>query len=414
MKKIIVFAVIALLAACNPKSENKSLSELTAKRDSLQMVQADIEIQLNKIGLQIAELDSSINPNDLKLIKKITMQKNRIVGMEQKITALENQMTARNQKLLIPVEVKDIQPELFNHYIVTYGDVEAKNYALISPEMGGRIEKIYVSNGDYVNKGHLLVSLNTAAIDKQIEGLKGSLELATKTFSKLDTLYKQNIGSEIEYLTAKNTKDNLESQMESLQAQKRMAQIRAPFDGIVDKIFSKEGEIAGPSFPVIEFVNLKKLVIKAKVSESHINNVFKGETVEIRFNSLPGHIVKAQISQVSKVINTKSRTFGIEMEIDNPGDKIKPNMVSAIMISDLVVKDAFVVPSLAIRKDITGNFVYVVNNVNGANMVGKKYITTGLSYDDKTLVTNGLGARDRVIIKGFHLVSAGVEVNLIN
>jgi hypothetical protein len=89
-------------------------------------------------------------------------------------------------------------------------------------------------------------------------------------------------------------------------------------------------------------------------------------------------------------------------------------MVSAIMISDLVVKDAFVVPSLAIRKDITGNFVYVVNNVNGANMVGKKYITTGLSYDDKTLVTNGLGARDRVIIKGFHLVSAGVEVNLIN
>ncbi|MCK7530304.1 MAG: biotin/lipoyl-binding protein [Marinilabiliales bacterium] len=64
--------------------------------------------------------------------------------------------------MLIPVEVKDIQPELFNHYIVTYGDVEAKNYAMISPEMGGRIEKIYVSNGDYVSKGHLLVSLNTA------------------------------------------------------------------------------------------------------------------------------------------------------------------------------------------------------------------------------------------------------------
>jgi len=414
MKKIIVFAVIALLAACSQKTENKNLNELTSKRDSLQKVHSDIESQLNSIDLQIAELDSSINPNDLKLIKKITMQKNRIVGMEQKIIALENQMTARNQKLLIPVEVKEIQPELFNHYIVTYGDVEAKNYAMISPEMGGRIEKIYVSNGDYVSKGHLLVSLNTAAIDKQIEGLKGSLELATKTFSKLDTLYKQNIGSEIEYLTAKNTKDNLESQMESLQAQKRMAQIRAPFDGIVDRIFSKEGEIAGPSFPVIEFVNLKKLIVKARVSESHIDKVYKGENVEIRFNSLPGHVVKSPITQVSKVINTKSRTFGIEMEIDNPGDKIKPNMVSAIMISDLVVKDAFVVPSLAIRKDITGNFVSVVNKVNGADIVGKKYITTSLSYDDKTLVTNGLVDGDKVIVKGFHLVSAGIAVNLIN
>ncbi|MCK7530306.1 MAG: efflux RND transporter periplasmic adaptor subunit [Marinilabiliales bacterium] len=114
-------------------------------------------------------------------------------------------------------------------------------------------------------------------------------------------------------------------------------------------------------------------MLKARVSESYIDKVFKGENVEISFNSLPGHVVKAPITQVSKVINTKSRTFGIEMEIDNPGDKIKPNMVSAIMINDLVVKEAFVVPSLAIRKDITGNFVYVVNQENGANIVEKIY-----------------------------------------
>jgi len=362
----------------------------------------------------MAEIDSSINPNDLKLIKKITMQKNRIVGIETKITDLENQMTTREDKLLIPVEVKEIQPEVFNHYIVAYGDVEAKSYAMISPEMGGRIDKIYVSNGDYVNKGHLLVSLNTEAIDKQIEGLKGSLEFATKTFNKLDTLWKQNIGSEIEYLSAKNTKDNLESQMESLQAQKRMAQLRAPFDGIVNKIYPKVGEMAGPSFPVIEFVNLRNLIIKAQISESHIDKVAKGESVEVRFSSLPDHLVKTPITQVSKVINIKSRTFGIEMEIDNPGDKIKPNMVSSIMINDYNTKDALVVPSLAIRKDITGNFVYVVNQENNKNMVGKKYITTGLSYDDKTLVNSGLLPGDKVIVKGFHLVSAGIEVRLVN
>lgn len=413
MKKIIVFAVIAALAACSQKTENQTLAELTAKRDSLQNVQSDIDKQLNNIDYQIAELDSTINPNDLKLIKQITMQKNRIVGLEKKITDLENKMTARDQKVLIPVEVKEIQPEPFKHYIVTYGNVEAKNYAMISPEMGGRIEKIHVSRGDYVTKGLLLVSLNTAAIDKQIEGLKSSLDFATKTFNKLDTLRKQDIGSEIEYLNAKSTKDNLEAQMEALQAQKRMAQIRAPFDGIVDKIFQKEGEVAGPSFPVVEFVNLKNLIIKAKVAESHIDKVFKGEMVEISFNSLPGHVVKAPVSEVSKVINAKSRTFEIEMHIDNPGDKIKPNMVSAIMINDFASNEAFVVPSLAIRKDITGNYVYIVNVENNTNVVGKKYITAGLSYDDKTLVTDGLAVGDKVIIKGFHLVSPGINVNLV-
>ena len=142
MKKIIVFTVIAALAACSPKSKNETLAELTSKRDSLQKVYAEVKSQLNTIDMQMAEIDSSINPNDLKLIKKITMQKNRIVGIETKITDLENQMTTREDKLLIPVEVKEIQPEVFNHYIVAYGDVEAKSYAMISPEMGGRIEKV--------------------------------------------------------------------------------------------------------------------------------------------------------------------------------------------------------------------------------------------------------------------------------
>ena len=414
MKKIIVFTVIAALAACSPKSKNETLAELTAKRDSLQKAQSEISIQLNTIESQIAEIDSTINPNDIKLIKQITNQKNRIVSLEQKIAALENQMTARDQKLLIPVAVKEIQNETFAHYIIAHGDVEAKNSAMISPEMGGRIEKVLVKEGDLVTKGLLLVSLNTDAIDKQIEGLKSSLDFATKTFNKLDTLWNQNIGSEIDYLSAKNNKINLEAQMESLQAQKRMAQIRAPFDGIVNKIYSKQGEIAGPGFPVIEFVNLKKITIKANVSESYIDKISKGEPVELSFSSLPGYIVKTTILQVSKVINTNSRTFQIEMEIENPGDRIKPNMVSTIMISDFKSNDAFVVPSLAIRKDITGNFVYVVNTVNNNNIVGKKYITTSLSYDDKTQVIGGLVIGDKVIVKGYHLVSAGIEVNLVN
>jgi len=101
------------------------------------------------------------------------------------------------------------------------------------------------------------------------------------------------------------------------------------------------------------------------------------------------------------------------MEIDNPGDRIKPNMVSTILINDFTSNEAFVVPSLAIRKDITGNFVYIVNTQDNKHIVAKKYITTGLSYDDKTQVTAGLIRGDKVVVQGFHLVSAGVAVNLV-
>jgi len=413
MRKILVFMIIAVLTACSQPVGNETLAELTAKRDSLQSEEFKIEKELNSIDAQIAELDSTINPDDIKIIKLIALQKNKIVGVEAKIKALENKMTARDQRTLIPVAVKEIQNELFNHYIITYGEVKAKNYAMISPEMNGRIEKIYVSEGAKVKKGQLLVSLNTDAIEKQIKGVKSGLELATKTFNKLDTLWKQNIGSEIEYLSAKNNKEGLESQLAALNAQKRMAQIVAPFDGIVDQIFPKEGEIAGPGYPVIEFVNLNKLTIKADVSEAYIDKIKKGQIVELSYTSLPDYNKKTPIIRVSKVIASASRTFEIEMEVENPNERIKPNIVSTIKINDFTSNKAFVVPSLAVRKDITGNYVYVVNKENNKNIIAKKYIKTGLSFDENTLITSGLSLNDKVVVKGYHLVSSGVQVNVV-
>ena len=413
MKKTVILAIIVALAACSEQKGNKTLSELATKRDSLQKAQSDIEKQLNTIDYQIAELDSTINPNDITIIKQIAMQKNKIVSVESKIKLLENKMTAREHKTLIPVAVKEMQNETFNHYIITYGEVKAKNYAKISPEMNGRINKIHVSEGMQVKKGQLLVSLNTDAIEKQINGIKSGLELATLTFNKLDTLWKQNIGSEIEYLSAKNGKETLESQLDALYAQKRMSQIIAPFNGIVNKIFPKEGEIAGPGFPVIEFVNLNKLTIKADISESYLDKIKSGQIVELSFSALPEYIVKTPIVRISKIIESLSRTFEIEMEINNPDERIKPNIVSTIKINDFLSNKAFIIPSLAIRKDITGNYIYLVNKINDEHIVSKKYVITGLSYNENTMIIKGLELGDKVVVKGYHLVSAGVSVNVL-
>ena len=413
MRRTLIIAVIALLAACSQKTGNKTLDDLQSKRDSLQTLEFDIEKQLNTIDAKIEALDSTVNPDDKKIIKKIAQQKNKIVSIEAKIRELENQMTAREQKTLVPVSVKEIKPENFNHYIITYGEVKAKKYAMISPEMNGRIEKIHVSEGEYVQKGQLLVSLNTESIEKQINGVKSSLELAVKRFQKLDTLWKQNIGSEIEYLSAKNNKESLESQLASLRAQKRMSQISAPFNGIVNKIIPKEGELASPTMPVIEFVNLGRLTIKADVSETYIGKINKGQMVALTFSALPDLSIKTPVIRVSKVINAASRTFEIEMEIDNPEEKIKPNIVSTIKINDFSSDSAFVVPSLAVRKDVSGQYVYTVEQKDNKNIVTKKYVTTGLSYEEKTMIPEGLQKGENVVVKGYHLVSSGVEVNLV-
>lgn len=362
------------------------------------------------IAILFAACSSS---GDEAIKKQIIMKKQQIANIEQQITDLQKQLSDTVVKEnLVPVAVKEMKPEPFNHYFVVFGNVEADKYGNISPEMGGKVEKIHVQEGQEVKKGALLVTLNTDAIANQISGVKTNLEFAEKTFNKQKALWDQEIGSEIQYLQAKSAKEGLEAQLKALNAQMRMSQIRAPYSGIVNKIYPKKGEMAGPSFPVIEFVNLSNITVKAAVSEKYISKVNKGDLVHLTFSSLNDFKMDIPVDRVSKVINPKSRTFEIVLKLNNVNDIIKPNMVSSIRINDFSVDEALVVPSLIIKKDISGDYVYVAVKKDGKTTVEKRAVQIGMSYKDQSMITDGLSAGDNVIVKGYSLVSTGIPVSI--
>ncbi|MFO7657550.1 MAG: efflux RND transporter periplasmic adaptor subunit [Bacteroidales bacterium] len=351
---------------------------------------------------------------DDMLKKQIESKKAKIVKLESSIKILEKQLSDSAVKVnTIAVEIKEMNPEVFNHYITVFGNVEANQYAKISPEMNGQITRIHVDEGQRVAKGQLLVSLNTDVTESSINEVKTNLELAKTTYEKQKSLWDQGIGSEIQYLQAKAQKESAESRLNMLEAQIRMAQVRAPFEGLVDRIYPKVGDIAGPMSPVIEFVNLQKLTIKADVSEAYVEYVHPGEQVELTFSSLSDKMVSAVISRASKVINPTNRTFRIEVNINNPNEMIRPNMVSAIKINDFTSKDAFVVPSIVIKRDISGDYLYVASpNEKGDLVASKKYIKRGRAYEGTTRIIEGLAEGDKVITAGYNLVSTGTFVEV--
>src|SRR3989304_8856387 len=184
------------------------------------------------ILIAVIALTSCGGNTDEAIEKKIKSKQGQIARLEKQIRELKKQLSDTTEKTRsIPVNVKVIKEEKFDHYILVYGEVEAVNYANISPEIPGKIQIIHVQEGQKVNKGELLVSLNTEAIRNSIEQIKTNLEFAAQTFEKQENLWKQKIGSEIQYMQAKTTKESLEAQLKSLEAQLKMSQIRAPFDG---------------------------------------------------------------------------------------------------------------------------------------------------------------------------------------
>ncbi|MBI9067654.1 MAG: efflux RND transporter periplasmic adaptor subunit [Salinivirgaceae bacterium] len=351
--------------------------------------------------------------NDQAIKNKIIQKKQQIAKFEHEITALEKQLTDTTVlENLIPVSVKEIKPEAFNHYFVVFGNAEADEYGMISPEMNGKVEKIHVQEGQKVDKGTLLMTLNTAAIQQQINAMEANLELTNTSYNKQKALWDQKIGSEIQYLQAKAAKDGLEAQLQALKAQLYMSQIRAPYSGIVNKIYPKVGEMASPQFPAIEFVNLSNITVRTNISEKYISKVHKGQMVDLSFSALPDFNEQIVINRVSNVINSKSRTFEVELQLKNENDQIKPNLVSTIRINDFSTNDAFVIPSLVIKKDISNDYVYVVTNKKGKSIVEKRAIQLGLSYQDKTMITKGLKSGDKVVVKGYNMVSNGIPVSV--
>lgn len=345
---------------------------------------------------------------DQMIKKQIEGKKSKISQLEEQIAALEKQLTdTLDEQGRIAVEIKEMQPEEFKHYITVFGNVEADQYAKISPEMSGQVRTIHVKEGQHVKKGELLVSLNTDATQSGVNEARTSLELATTTYEKQKKLWDQGIGSEIQYLQAKAQKDAGEARLNMLEAQLNMSQVRAPFNGVVDRIYLKVGDIAGPMVPVVEFVNLSKLTIKADISETYVGSIHAGDKVVISFASVPGTL-NATIVRTSEVINPGSRTFQIELNINNPGEKIRPNMISSILINDYTSDQAFVVPSIVIKRDITGDYLYIAKlNENNQLTASKKYIERGISSEGSTMITKGLKKGDKVIVAGYNLVSTG-------
>lgn len=350
--------------------------------------------------------------------KKIGEYKQDIGELNKKIAELEEKLESDTayveEDRATVIRIKEVMPEQFNHYIEISGKVESEEEVYISPEMSGKIENILVKEGEKVRKGQLLMSLNTDVTEKSIKEVKTNLELLTQLYEKQKNLWEQNIGSEVQYLQAKTNKESAEARLASLQEQLDMARVRAPFGGIIENVAVKPGDIAMPGGRHIHLVNLQDLSIITNISENYLNAIMEGEEVEVKFPAYPDMVKTLPIKRVGSVIDNASRTFEVELTFKNPDEKIKPNQLASLKIIDFSSDSALVVPSIIIKQDTKGYYVYkVIEGVEQAE-AEKAYVVTGRSAGDQTMIREGIEPGTKVIVEGYNLVTDGSDVRVVS
>jgi membrane fusion protein, multidrug efflux system len=313
------------------------------------------------------------------------------------------------------VRTQEVTLSDFEHYFRVNGAVEAVRNAIISPETNGQVSSITVTSGERVGQGREVARLNTSVIERNIEEVKTQLEMAETVYQRQQRLWDQGIGSEMQFLEAQNAHRNLRSRLATLESQLDLAVLRAPFAGIVDEIFIKEGELASPGTPVMQIVNLATLNVNADISERYIGHVNRGDSVILRFPFMPDFQEIVPVYRLGNVINPDNRSFRLQLRIANPGERLKPNMVANLNVRYRSATDVIVVPTILIKQDVQGHFVYLAReNDRGEWHAELTYIERGPESEGRTVVEGGLSPGDLLITDGHNLVGAGDPVRFVN
>lgn len=320
--------------------------------------------------------------------------------IDNKIIALEKKMGENKSETKVTnVVVTPVKAQVFNHFVEVQGNLDSDNNLSVSPKMGGVITQVPVKVGDHVSAGQVLVVIDDATLRQSMAEIQTTYDFAKTTFEKQQNLWNQKIGSEIQYLQAKNNKESLERRMASLQTQMAMTRVTSPISGTIDAVNVKVGEQAMPGAGVVRVVNLTQMKVKAKVADTYINSIKKGDPVIIKFPDI-NEEKQARISFAGQVVNAQTRTFDIEVLMINQDNKLKPNLLSVISVNDKVIKNALVIDENLVQNTELGKIVFTAEN-EGGNLVAKmKKIETGLSYNGKIIVLKGLKEGDQLITIG--------------
>lgn len=337
--------------------------------------------------------------------------KQQVHTLEQQIHVLEMELSANETEELVNIKTNTLENQKFEHFIEVTGKVEAEQDVNVSPESAGIIKEVLVSEGQQVSKGQVMARLNTDVLERSIEELQVQLDLAVTNYERQKNLWDQNIGSEMQYLQAKNNKESLEKRIQSLNTQIEMSEVKSPINGVVDIVYQKKGNIGSPQTPFAKVINTGNIKIYGDISESYITKVHQGDNVEIRFPALD-KTVDAKINQIGNTIDPNNRTFRVRININNPTNLIKPNLVSVISLRDYVNDSAIVVPLLYIKEDFNGHYTYVVEKENGEDVARKVYVTPGVTNNNMTEIVDGLSAGMRIISEGYNQVVNGTAVQI--
>lgn len=281
--------------------------------------------------------------------------------------------------------------------------VEPQDKNSIAPSTPGRIRQILVEVGQHVSKGQKLVQMDVA----NLSNLETQIENVKRTYKRTQELF--NVGGASQQ-DLENAKLQLDIAQTNLKNMTENTFLLSPISGVVTERNYYNGDMYSGQKPVLVIMNINPVKIMINVSESNYSNVKLGMPINIKFDVFQNAKFQGKVSLIYPTIDERSRTFPVEIRLNNNNNKIRPGMFARVSLEFGKVKRIVVPDQSIIKQSGSGaRFVYVYNE----GKVQYKPVEIGRRIDSDYEIISGVSEGDQVVVAGQSKLVDGASAKLV-
>ncbi len=289
--------------------------------------------------------------------------------------------------------------------------VEPNRIVTVSAEVAGRIERIPQKEGSEVRAGDLLIQLNTDLIRPMFEVAEAQVERDQIEFDRMTNLVKQDATPRRDLENATTQLAISKARLDEVRARLDRTSILAPTAGVLNELLVEEGEYVDAGKAVAEVVDTHTVKVVVDVPERDIAFFAVGRKARI-FVDVKGQqkSLVGIVTFISELADQRTRSTRMEITLENKERLLRSGQIVLVRLTRRILKDAILVPLLAVIPMEESKAVYVVNSTKAE----RREVELGVIKGNRVQVTGGLEPGDRLIIAGHRFVAPGQKVNVVS
>ena len=321
----------------------------------------------------------------------------------------ENQASIEKEQPPLNVVTLNLVPGMIRDQIDLPGVTEPWVELTISAEVAGKVVEKVVTEGAAVSKGDVLVRIDSRDYKNAYVSAKASHKLATSELHRLKKLHNRQAVSQSQLDNAVTDLARTRAAMDNARIALERTSIRAPFSGVVNSIVIDEGQYLAVGDPVAEILQIDRLKVRVGIPESDVAAVRRIDRFKVRIDALGGKTVVAKKHFLSKTADPMARLYNLDLELDNSGGDILPDMFTRVEIIKKELPDGLSIPLYSVISRNDDQIVYVVQE----NRAKARSVKLGLLDGWRVEVQEGLQAGEDVVVVGHRSLNDGEAVKVV-